>query len=208
MRSTTALAVAAVVTLGVAVPASAETGTAITMPALSGRHAVGTAELHRVDRRPDPWRPGQDREVMVTVTYPAHRSDAGRAPWMASGVAAVVAQEAAKPEVLGVPAGSVDWGVTRRHARTGAPVLGRWPVVLFSLSWQRMTRNGALAGMVVGALTVLLWKQSGSALYEMIPGVILASLAIVIASLLDRPPPADVQATHEQVRLTLRETRH
>lgn len=132
MRSTTALAVAAVVTLGVAAPASADPVRVVAMPALSGHHAVGTVELHLVDRRPDPWRPGADREVMVTVTYPAHRSDAGRAPWMTSGVAAAVAREAANPEVLGVPSGSVDWGATRRHARTGAPVLGRWPVVLFS----------------------------------------------------------------------------
>ena len=70
-------------------------------------------------------------------------------------------------------------------------------MVLFSLFWKRMTRNGALAGMVVGALTVILWKQTGSALYEMVPGFIAASVAIVVASLLDRAPPAEVQATHD-----------
>ncbi|MFB0954491.1 MAG: sodium/proline symporter PutP, partial [Aeromonadaceae bacterium] len=31
------------------------------------------------------------------------------------------------------------------------------PVVLFSLLWPRMTRNGALFGMLVGALTVIIW---------------------------------------------------
>jgi len=80
------------------------------------------------------------------------------------------------------------------------------PVVLISLFWKRMTRNGALAGMIVGALVVIFWKQTGSALYEMVPGVIAATIAIIAASLLDRPPPAEVQATHEQVQLTLRET--
>ncbi|GHA69012.1 sodium/proline symporter PutP [Cognatilysobacter bugurensis] len=80
------------------------------------------------------------------------------------------------------------------------------PVVLLSLFWQRMTRNGALAGVVVGALTVILWKQTGSALYEIVPGFALATVAIVVASLLDRPPPDDVQATHMQVRASLRET--
>ncbi len=35
------------------------------------------------------------------------------------------------------------------------------PVVLFSVMWSRMTRNGALAGMVIGALTVIVWKQFG-----------------------------------------------
>ncbi len=77
------------------------------------------------------------------------------------------------------------------------------PVVLFSLFWKRMTRNGALAGMVVGALTVIFWKQTGSALYEMVPGFLAASAAIVIASLLDRVPAADVLATHDQVHAEL-----
>ncbi len=34
------------------------------------------------------------------------------------------------------------------------------PVVLFSVMWSRMTRNGALAGMIIGAVTVIVWKQS------------------------------------------------
>jgi sodium/proline symporter len=80
------------------------------------------------------------------------------------------------------------------------------PVVLFSLFWKRMTRNGALAGMVVGALTVILWKQTGSALYEMVPGFLAASVSIVVASLLDRVPAADVQATHDQVHAELAAT--
>lgn len=79
------------------------------------------------------------------------------------------------------------------------------PVVLISLFWHRMTRNGALAGMIVGALTVILWKQTGSALYEMVPGFFAASIAIVIASLLDRVPTADMQATHAQVQAALQE---
>src|SRR5690606_31618508 len=31
------------------------------------------------------------------------------------------------------------------------------PIVILSLFWKRMNRNGALAGMLVGAITVLLW---------------------------------------------------
>jgi sodium/proline symporter len=80
------------------------------------------------------------------------------------------------------------------------------PVVLLSLFWQRMTRNGALAGMVVGALTVILWKQTGSALYELVPGFIAATLAIVAVSRMGRPPSEQIQATHQQVRASLRET--
>ena len=79
------------------------------------------------------------------------------------------------------------------------------PVVVFSLFWERMTRTGALAGMLAGAATVILWKQTGSALYEMVPGVIAASIAIVIGSLASRAPGEAVRARHQQVQLSLRE---
>jgi sodium/proline symporter len=63
------------------------------------------------------------------------------------------------------------------------------PVVLFSLLWKGMTRNGALAGMIIGAVTVVVWKQLGwLGLYEIVPGFILASLAIVIFSRLGDAP--------------------
>jgi sodium/proline symporter len=85
------------------------------------------------------------------------------------------------------------------------------PVVILSLFWQRMTRNGALAGIVLGAGTVIAWKvvavgQFGSALYEMVPGFIVATLGIVIVSRLDREPPQEILAMHQQVRQSLRET--
>ena len=61
------------------------------------------------------------------------------------------------------------------------------PAIVLSLYWPRMTRNGALAGMVVGGLTVILWKQGSGGiftLYEMVPGVVLSTLAIWIVSVL------------------------
>lgn len=63
------------------------------------------------------------------------------------------------------------------------------PVVLISVLWPRMTRNGALVGMLVGAITVLVWKQYGWLdLYEIIPGFLFASLAIFVVSLMGREP--------------------
>ena len=79
------------------------------------------------------------------------------------------------------------------------------PVVLLSVFWQRMTRNGALAGMLAGAATVLLWKHTGSALYEMVPGFLAGTVAVVVFSLLDKLPSASIQARHQQVRATLHE---
>lgn len=66
------------------------------------------------------------------------------------------------------------------------------PVVILSLVWKQMTRNGALAGMLVGALTVILWKNllGHLGLYEIIPGFIFATLAIVVFSKIGNGPSA------------------
>ena len=68
------------------------------------------------------------------------------------------------------------------------------PVVLFSVLWKGMSRNGALAGMLLGAVTVILWKNffGWTGLYEIIPGFILASLGIVIFSRIGAGPSASM----------------
>lgn len=74
------------------------------------------------------------------------------------------------------------------------------PLIILSLFWKRMTLKGAIAGMLVGAMTVIVWKNvmADTGLYEIIPGFILASLSIVIVSLLDRTPSTEVIERFEQ----------
>ncbi|WP_416380052.1 sodium/proline symporter PutP [Gilliamella sp. B2889] len=73
------------------------------------------------------------------------------------------------------------------------------PIVVFSVFWARMTRNGALAGMITGAITVLLWINfNWFNLYSLIPGFLFASIAIVIFSLLDKKPNEIVEDHFEQ----------
>ncbi|TJZ54442.1 sodium/proline symporter PutP [Streptomyces piniterrae] len=70
------------------------------------------------------------------------------------------------------------------------------PVILLSLYWPRMTRAGAMAGIVTGAITVVMWKhidpllgplQSG--VYEMVPGVLAATAAaLIFGKFVGRPP--------------------
>lgn len=79
------------------------------------------------------------------------------------------------------------------------------PAIILSLYWPRMTRAGALAGIVVGGLTVILWKQGAGhgaifALYELVPGFILSALAIWIVSLLTAHTAAPAHATEEPAR--------
>lgn len=77
------------------------------------------------------------------------------------------------------------------------------PVVLFSLFWGRMTRNGALAGMVSGAITVIVWKQLSGGIfdvYEILPGFLFASFAIISVSLADARPARAILEMHGAVR--------
>lgn len=65
------------------------------------------------------------------------------------------------------------------------------PVVLFSITWREMTRDGALAGMLVGTLTVVVWDWGDwFGLYELVPGFAFASLAILLASRMGGGPSA------------------
>ena len=70
---------------------------------------------------------------------------------------------------------------------------GFGPAILLSLTWRRMTRNGALAGMVAGAVTVIVWANLDGGLfdvYEILPGFVISALAIALFSLRDPPPLA------------------
>jgi SSS family solute:Na+ symporter len=64
------------------------------------------------------------------------------------------------------------------------------PMIILSLTWKKMSGAGAVAGMLTGAVTVITWISigwgdsflGGPGVYEIIPGFILAWLAIVLVS--------------------------
>ncbi|MEX0900290.1 MAG: sodium/proline symporter PutP [Gammaproteobacteria bacterium] len=61
------------------------------------------------------------------------------------------------------------------------------PAVILSLYWPRMNRAGALAGILVGGTTTIVWPMfRGGApifdLYELVPGFLFSTLAIVAAT--------------------------
>ncbi|PLX09504.1 MAG: sodium/proline symporter PutP [Marinilabiliales bacterium] len=59
------------------------------------------------------------------------------------------------------------------------------PLVIFSLYWKSMTRWGALAGLISGGVTVIVLKNLSGGIFEMyeiIPGFIIACIAIVVVS--------------------------
>ena len=70
------------------------------------------------------------------------------------------------------------------------------PLVILSLCWRGTTKYGALAGMIVGAVTIFVVKNyikiQGEYFYELLPGFILAFAAIVIVSLATAKPSEEM----------------
>ncbi|WMC11180.1 sodium/proline symporter PutP [Oceanimonas pelagia] len=80
------------------------------------------------------------------------------------------------------------------------------PALLFSLYWRNMNRNGALAGVLVGGVTVVVWKQLSGGLfdlYEIVPGFVFASVAIVLVSVLTGGASRSVTARFDRYRQQL-----
>lgn len=86
------------------------------------------------------------------------------------------------------------------------------PVILLSLYWSGMTRNGALASMILGAVTVLIWiygpftlngQPLSATIYEIIPGFIVAMIAAITVSKLDSAPSAEISARHHQISILM-----
>jgi len=64
------------------------------------------------------------------------------------------------------------------------------PIILFSLFWRRMTRQGAIAGMLAGGISDIIWYLSSGGMfdiYEIIPGFFIGCVVIILVSLATRP---------------------
>jgi len=82
------------------------------------------------------------------------------------------------------------------------------PIVIMALFWKRTNLQGALAGIIVGGLTVLIWKQfEFFGLYEIVPGFVLSLIAIYIVSLKTAPPDEELVKVFEETEKELVESR-
>jgi sodium/proline symporter len=60
------------------------------------------------------------------------------------------------------------------------------PALLLTLWWRKTTKEGVLAGMLVGTISVIIWHFTpalSGIVYELAPGYLLAFLAVVLVSL-------------------------
>ena len=76
------------------------------------------------------------------------------------------------------------------------------PVIILGLFWKRMNRWGALAGILAGAITIIVWVKMGlsSDMYEMVPGFIAGLIGVWAVSLLTSPPNKEVTDVFEQFK--------
>lgn len=80
------------------------------------------------------------------------------------------------------------------------------PVMLATLFWKRANKVGAIAGIVSGGITVFVWKfvisdlGGAFAIYELLPAFIVASIAIIIGSLLTKAPEKEIVDEYEKVQ--------
>jgi len=103
----------------------------------------------------------------------------GRVCVVLVGVVAAVIASDENSQVLGL--------VSNAWAGFGAAF---GPLIILSLMWSRTNGNGAIAGMVVGAVTVMAWISlgwnaefmGGPGVYEIIPGFIASFIAIMVVS--------------------------
>ena len=70
--------------------------------------------------------------------------------------------------------------------------------MIMSLYWRRTNLKGALAGMIVGAVTVLVWNTFIAplggifAIYELLPAFVLSLISIIVVSLLTEEPSKEI----------------
>ena len=82
------------------------------------------------------------------------------------------------------------------------------PMVLFALFWKRTTKWGAIAGMLSGGATIFIWKfvvrevfaDTILNIYELLPAFIIASIFIVVVSLVTKAPDEKVTKVFDEVK--------
>ncbi|MBI0578918.1 sodium/proline symporter PutP [Neobacillus cucumis] len=83
------------------------------------------------------------------------------------------------------------------------------PIILLSLFWKKMNNWGALFGMIVGAVTVIIWKNVGlgDTLYEIVPGFVLNFIVSVVVSLATHKKNDEIEKEFdESIRLLKQES--
>ena len=77
------------------------------------------------------------------------------------------------------------------------------PLILLALFWRNMTRNGALAGLIAGGVTVIAWhnlKGGVFNIYEILPGFFACAVFAVAFSVLQKDKDAEMLTKFDEYR--------
>ena len=85
------------------------------------------------------------------------------------------------------------------------------PLILLSLFWKRTNRQGAIVGVIVGGLTVIIWQYlplvdgatlgAATRIYSLVPGFFLSLIGIVLVSCLTKPPSREIVEEFEKASI-------
>lgn len=77
------------------------------------------------------------------------------------------------------------------------------PAILLSLFWKRMTIQGAVAGMIAGGGSVILWEAffGWTGIYSLLPAFVIALAAVVVGSLASKQPEG-IDEMFEKAKVT------
>ena len=118
--------------------------------------------------------------------------------WVSRGIVVAVAVFAL---ILAVFGGSNIMGlVSYAWAGFGASF---GPLMILSLYWKRMNLPGALAAVISGFATVILWNTfltSSTGIYELLPGFIISFIVGVIVALATKPPCEEIENEFDQAQ--------
>jgi sodium/proline symporter len=81
------------------------------------------------------------------------------------------------------------------------------PLIILSLYKRNINRLGALAGMITGSVTVIVWKPIEGGIfnvYELLPGFVFAWIAILLFSKIGAPSSDAALKTFDEVHLSLK----
>ena len=85
------------------------------------------------------------------------------------------------------------------------------PLVLTSLFWKRTNLPGAIAGVIVGGVTVIIWQyipfldggtlRDATGIFSLVPGFFLSLLSIIVVSMATKPPSREIEEEFEKASI-------
>ena len=85
------------------------------------------------------------------------------------------------------------------------------PLILLSVFWKRTNRQGAIAGVIVGGLTVIIWQYipfvdgatlgAVTGIFSLVPGFFLSFIAIVLVACVTKPPSREIVEEFEKASI-------